>query len=63
MMYNPFVQTIQNRQGQQIASLEEIAFRNEWINAEQLLNLASPMQKNTYGQYLIQLANDGPETT
>lgn len=58
-----FVQTIQNRQGQQIASLEEIAFRNEWINAEQLLNLASPMQKNTYGQYLIQLANDGPETT
>lgn len=54
-----FVQTIQNRQGYQIAALEEIAFRNQWITAEQLLALAQPMQKNSYGQYLIQLANDG----
>lgn len=52
-----FIQTIENRQGVQVASLEEIAFRKGWISAQQLLLLAEPMKKNHYGQYLISLAN------
>ncbi len=54
-----FIQSIQNRQGVQIAALEEIAFRKGWITAEQLTILAEPMKKNYYGQYLIQLAKNG----
>lgn len=54
-----FIQSIQNRQGVQIAALEEIAFRKGWITAEQLTHLAEPMKKNYYGQYLIQLAENG----
>ncbi len=54
-----FIQSIQNIQGVQVASLEEIAFRKGWINAEQLLMLAEPMAKNSYGKYLIQLAKNG----
>lgn len=54
-----FIQAIENREGLQVAALEEISFRKGWISAEQLLALAQPMQKNQYGQYLIQLANDG----
>lgn len=58
-----FIETIQKRQGFQVAALEEIAFRMGWINAEQLLKLAQQMQKNAYGAYLLQLANDGMPTT
>lgn len=54
-----FIQTIVKRQGVQVASLEEISFRKGWINARQLLELAEPMKKNQYGQYLINLANNG----
>lgn len=53
-----FIQSIQNRQGVQIAALEEIAFRKKWITAEQLKHLAEPMKKNYYGQYLVQLAEN-----
>lgn len=52
-----FIQTIENRQGVQVASLEEIAYRKGWITAQQLIDLAEPMKKNQYGQYLISLAN------
>ena len=52
-----FVQTIQSRQGQYIACLEEIAFNNKWIDKEQVLKLATEY-KNAYGQYLIQLVED-----
>lgn len=52
-----FIQTIENRQGVQVASLEEIAFRKGWITADELLALAEPMRKNHYGKYLISLAN------
>ncbi len=52
-----FIQTIENRQGVQVASLEEIAYRKGWITAQQLTALAEPMKKNNYGQYLIRLAN------
>ena len=54
-----FIQSIQNRQGVQVAALEEISFRKGWITAEQLLTLAEPMSKNDYGKYLIQLAKNG----
>ena len=54
-----FIQSIQNRQGVQVASLEEIAFRKGWITAEQLKDLAEQMKKNEYGQYLLRLAENG----
>lgn len=50
-----FIQTIQNRQNIRIACLEEISFRKGFISAEQLLALAKPLEKNEYGQYLINL--------
>ena len=52
-----FIQTIQNRQGLMVASLEEVAFRKGWIDASKLLKIAEPMKKNSYGDYLIRLAN------
>ena len=53
-----FIATIENRQGLKIACLEEIAFRNGYISKEQLLQLAEPLKKNNYGQYLIKIANE-----
>ena len=53
-----FVQTIENRQGQQIACLEEIAFRRGLIDVSQLKALAEPLRKNAYGQYLLGLLED-----
>lgn len=50
-----FIATLQKRQGLQVACPEEIAFRQGWINAEQLAVLADPLKKNGYGQYLISL--------
>lgn len=50
-----FVEVIEKRQGLKVACLEEIAFRNGWISAEKLLELAAPMIKNQYGQYLLSL--------
>ena len=52
-----FVEVIERRQGLKIACLEEIAYRNDWIDAESLKSLAQPMIKNPYGQYLIKLAS------
>jgi glucose-1-phosphate thymidylyltransferase len=52
-----FIATIQKRQNLKVACLEEIAFRMGYINRERLLELAQPMKKNDYGQYLIRLAN------
>ncbi|MBO4379375.1 MAG: glucose-1-phosphate thymidylyltransferase RfbA [Muribaculaceae bacterium] len=53
-----FIQTIEKRQGFQVAALEEIAFRKGYITAEQLLALARPMRQNDYGKYLIRLAKN-----
>ena len=50
-----FVEVIERRQGLKIACPEEISFRNGWIDAENLKNLALPMIKNPYGQYLLKL--------
>ena len=54
-----FIQTIEKRQGFQVAALEEIAFRKGYITAEQLSALARPMRQNDYGKYLIRLAKNG----
>ena len=53
-----FVETLEKRQGLKISCLEEIAFRKGWISAEKLHELAQPMIKNQYGQYLLQLTID-----
>ena len=53
-----FIKAIETRQGVQVASLEEIAFRKGYITAQQLLALAAPMQKNDYGKYLTALAQN-----
>ncbi|MDD3201067.1 MAG: glucose-1-phosphate thymidylyltransferase RfbA [Bacteroidales bacterium] len=50
-----FVEVIEKRQGLKIACLEEIAFNNGWITAERLIEVAKPMLKNQYGQYLMSL--------
>jgi len=50
-----FIETIEKRQGLKIACIEEIAYRMGYINAEQVLRLAQPMQKNGYGKYLIEI--------
>lgn len=52
-----FIQTIEERQGLKIACLEEIAYRNGYINLEQLLKLAKPLENNQYGEYLKRLAS------
>lgn len=54
-----FVHTIQTRQGLKISCIEEIAFRMNYIDAEQLMKLAEPLSKNEYGQYLQRLARRG----
>jgi glucose-1-phosphate thymidylyltransferase len=53
-----FVQTIEHRQGYKIACLEEIAYNNKWILKEQVLEIAKPLSKNGYGQYLIDLVKE-----
>ena len=59
-----FVETIEKRQGYKIACIEEIAWRNGWLTAEQMHELAQPMAKNGYGRYLLELLKtDARRTT
>ena len=53
-----FIEAIEKRQGLKVACLEEIAFNNGWIAKEQVLELAKPMIKNGYGQYLTEIVKD-----
>jgi glucose-1-phosphate thymidylyltransferase len=53
-----FIQTIEERQGLKIACLEEIAYKNGFISKDQLLDLAKPLSKNQYGEYLVRVANE-----
>lgn len=53
-----FIQTIEERQGLKIACIEEIAYTNRFINRQQLLELAKPLLKNQYGDYLLRVANE-----
>jgi glucose-1-phosphate thymidylyltransferase, short form len=50
-----FVEVIEKRQGLKVACLEEIAYKKEWIKKERLIEVAQPMKKNQYGQYLLNL--------
>ena len=53
-----FVEVIEKRQGLKIACLEGIAYRNGWINEEKMRELAQPMLKNQYGQYLLKVIDE-----
>ena len=53
-----FIETIEHRQGLKVACPEEIAYRSGLINANKLLQLAQPLAKNTYGQYLMQILRE-----
>ena len=54
-----FIQTIENRQGLKVACLEEIAYEMGYISREKLIELAQPLKKNQYGQYLLARAEQG----
>jgi len=58
MQAGQFVQVIEERQGLKIGCIEEIAYRNGYINKEQLIELAKPLVKSGYGSYLMNLAKD-----
>jgi len=58
MQASQFVQVIEERQGIKIACIEEIAFRKGFINKEQLSDIAKPLLKSGYGQYLMQLIEE-----
>lgn len=58
VQYDQFIAALENRQGLKVACPEEIAFRQQWIDAEQLERLAQPLLKNGYGKYLMQLLNE-----
>lgn len=53
-----FIEVIEKRQGLKIACLEEIAYNNKWITADKLREVAQPMIKNAYGQYLLNLLKE-----
>ncbi len=53
-----FVATIEKKTGLMIGCIEEIAYKNGWINREQLLELAKPLRKTEYGRYLMEVAED-----
>lgn len=53
-----FVEVIEKRQGLKIACLEDIAYKNGWIDKEKMRELAKPMLKNPYGQYLLKVSEE-----
>ena len=53
-----FIEVIEKRQGLKVACLEGIAFRKGWITAEKMYEIAQPMLKNQYGQYLLKVVNE-----
>jgi glucose-1-phosphate thymidylyltransferase len=53
-----FIEVIEKRQGLKIACLEGIAYRMGWITADRMRELAQPMIKNQYGQYLLQVVEE-----
>ena len=59
MAAGEFVQVVEQRQGQKIGCVEEVAWREGFIDDEQLRRLAEPLRPSGYGQYLIGLLDDG----
>ena len=53
-----FIESIEKRKGLKVACLEEIAYRMEYINAEQVKKLAQPLKKNDYGKYLLNIIKE-----
>jgi len=53
-----FIQNIEQRQGYKVACIEEIAYYKKWITSEQLIELAQPLKKTQYGQYMIEIAKE-----
>ena len=56
-----YIEVLEKRQGLKVACLEEIAFRQCWISADKLREVAKPMLKNQYGQYLLKIINDNAQ--
>jgi glucose-1-phosphate thymidylyltransferase len=54
-----FIQTIEERQGLMVACIEEIAFKMGYIGALDVIRIAEPMRKNSYGEYLLRLVESG----
>ena len=54
-----YIETIEKRQGLKVACLEGIAYDRGWISREKLKEVAAPMAKNPYGQYLLRIVEDG----
>lgn len=61
MNASSFIEVIEQRQGLKVACIEEIAYRMGYIDAQQVLRLARPLEKNNYGQYLIDLITEAHE--
>ena len=57
-----YIETIEKRQGLKIACLEDIAYTKGWITAEKMRELAAPMLKNQYGQYLLKVIDERENT-
>jgi glucose-1-phosphate thymidylyltransferase len=53
-----FIQTLEKRQGLKISCPEEVAWRQGWIDADQLARLATPLAKSGYGQYLLRIIDE-----
>ena len=53
-----YIEVLEKRQGLKVACLEGIAYRQGWINEERMRELAQPMLKNQYGQYLLKVIED-----
>ncbi|MEI2642897.1 MAG: hypothetical protein V9G10_11355 [Candidatus Nanopelagicales bacterium] len=53
-----YVRVLERRQGTKVGCLEELAWRNGWIDAEQLLEIAEPLRKSGYGEYLANLLQE-----
>jgi len=61
MEASQFIETIEKRQGLKVACIEEIAFEQGYIDEAQLTELAKPLSKNQYGQYLLKRVEEGIE--